>query len=153
MKITNSRGGVRTISCSTETVEKCHIRDIRKVLLTITSSANLHERVEPVIPQEICQKNQGILPGCESLFEPIWFFTARKLIVLDVRPKCHKYNQQYSVNYIFPGLKMANPVFIIGCQCTLGWCTWKIQSFTMDWRWRRNSWSITSPDFRTRPIR
>jgi hypothetical protein len=30
------------------------------------------------------------------------FVTARQLILLDVRPKCHKYNQQYFVGYLCP---------------------------------------------------
>jgi hypothetical protein len=35
-------------------------------------------------------------------------FTATKLVVLDVLPKGHKYNQQCFVYHIFPYLKKAN---------------------------------------------
>jgi hypothetical protein len=37
--------------------------------------------------------------------------TARKLIVLDVRPEGHKYNHPYFVDYVFPDLRKANLSF------------------------------------------
>jgi hypothetical protein len=39
------------------------------------------------------------------------FFTPRKVIVLDVLTKGHKYNQQSFVDYIFPDLEKANLSF------------------------------------------
>jgi hypothetical protein len=36
------------------------------------------------------------------------FFTACQLILLDVLPKGSKFNQQYFVDYVFPGLKTGN---------------------------------------------
>jgi hypothetical protein len=40
------------------------------------------------------------------------FFTARKLIVLDVMPKGWKYNQRYFVDKIVPGLKRGKMSFV-----------------------------------------
>jgi hypothetical protein len=39
------------------------------------------------------------------------FFTAHQLILLDVRPKGSKFNQQYFINYVFPDLEMENRNF------------------------------------------
>jgi hypothetical protein len=39
------------------------------------------------------------------------FLTARKLIILDILPKYHEYNQQYFVNYVCPNLKKVDLSF------------------------------------------
>lgn len=39
------------------------------------------------------------------------FFSPRELIVLDVLPRYHRYNQLYFIDYIFPDLKRANQSF------------------------------------------
>jgi hypothetical protein len=60
-------------------------------------------------PAEVIPTTQQAV-GAKKTAIPL-FYTTRKLIVLDVLPKGHKYNQQYFVGCVSPDLKKANLSF------------------------------------------
>jgi hypothetical protein len=60
------------------------------------------------------------------------FFTTMKLIVLDILPKGHKYNQKYIVDYIVPDFEMANMRFQRRIPESTFECRWTIQYVTTD---------------------
>jgi hypothetical protein len=60
-------------------------------------------------PADVVPRTRQTIDAKRTMIEP--FFTARKLIVLEVLPKGRKFKQQYFIDYIFPDLKRANMNF------------------------------------------
>jgi hypothetical protein len=65
-----------------------------------------HPRKSLSVRQQMSFRRHGRQLARETMITV--FFTAKKLIVLDVLPRGSTFNQLYFINYIFPDLETAN---------------------------------------------
>jgi hypothetical protein len=80
------------------------------------------------------------------------FFTAKKLIVPDVLPRCSTFIQLYFINNIFPDLKTPNLNFRRQKTGLIFGCTSIIRYAVTDRRLHQKSRRTTFPECRTHPI-
>jgi hypothetical protein len=65
-------------------------------------------------PTDVVSRTRQAIGTKETMMT--FSFTGRKLIMLDILPKGSKFNQLYSVDYIFPSLHRAKVNFIAGLR-------------------------------------